>query len=431
MEKIKQLSEKSDKITKRKGVTYRKGYRRSIIQLLFTNGCISKKGLQIMPGDYQTYSKKITEMKKEGILEELNIGNHNSGLHKTVRLCNLDQTMEWYLPYFRRYNKYYEIYSKDNRKVLNMSSKYQSRRIKAYRESEVTMLMYAAGIRVYPDEKALIDNGEKIPTYPPAFYNSKEVRKGGADRFAVKEEGTVITSRIIGVMISEGGYYAVFHTENSMLIWSASAEGQMAWTIGRFINNWCQQIPEEEYEQIDNSAVNEYFPREKEKEEESENIHFEGAVEDAILIGYRNSIYENIYLNEKRGNINLTNCGYKHMYAIPYTEDGKILLHIMSSYGWKEQMVEDFLPDGFEKTTHHSTIECDGKCGEQFILLYVIPDLVRLKKFMTAAEWNSGKNEYIVMCFDFQTEFIKAIAPQHVQIQVTPFTPYAEYLGLA
>ena len=107
-----------ENVERRKGVTYRKGYRRMIVQLLFTNGCISKKGMRILPKPYEVYSKKIAEMKKEKLIDEICVGDIKGRYEKkkTIRFINAGSTQEWYLPYFRRHNKYYNEYAKENRR---------------------------------------------------------------------------------------------------------------------------------------------------------------------------------------------------------------------------------------------------------------------------------------------------------------------------
>ena len=126
----------------KKGVTYKKGYRRNIVRLLLTCGCLSKRGLHMLgEGKYIQYANKIKEMKEEEIIEEVSTQSRAEGLHKVIRLKNVNPATEKYMEEFVTYAGHYYRYAINNAKQVSYQSA-KGAQIKAYRESEVVELLY-------------------------------------------------------------------------------------------------------------------------------------------------------------------------------------------------------------------------------------------------------------------------------------------------
>lgn len=414
----------------KKGVTYRKGYRRVIMRILLTCGCLSKKGIHML-GDntYVQYASKIKEMKEEGLIEEVRVLSQEEGYHKTLRLATIRPTDEKFMETFPSYAGHYYRYAVNNARSISFN-KTKSAAIKAYRESEVVCMLSQTSVRIYPDEKVAIREEKPIPLYPPCFYNSLEIKEGGSFKLKIKdndEKNEIVGSRIMGMIISEGGIYGVYHTEDKQIKWTRSAEGQISNAMSKIINERCVNISEEEREAI-----------RKEKEEktkvrnrtEYENLPVDKIpkVENAILIGSNSEIFAKTLKNDKPGKLNLYESGYEKFYALPYIKEGQQMLQVMVQKGWIEDLKQTYLK-GMDTNTKNSSVSCDAIKDDKFILFFGIPDLIKLKKFINNAVYYGEPEKFVVYCFDFQEEFIEKIADENITIWTTSFNDYWENRG--
>lgn len=410
----------------KKGVTYRKGYRRNIIRLLLTCGAISKKGLHMLgDNNYRQYIMKLKEMEEEGIVEEVRVLSKGEGYHKTMRLRNVKPTNEKFMEEFPTYMGHYYRYAINNAKNLSFSQK--SAAIKSYRESETILMLAPTSIRVFPNEKIAIREERNIPTYPPSFYNSLEIREGEEVKIRTegKEKADIISSRAIGMIISEGGIYGVYHTEDKQIRWVKSVEGQFTNAMARLVNRRCVDILEEEKERLD---------EEKERirgrnETNDKGIEKFQKVENGILIGKNNDIFVKTYQNTKAGKINLYESGYKRLFSVPYSKEGQLLLEIMMRKGWEKELKDIYLAD-MNTNTRMSSVPCDAIDGDKFILLFCIPDMIKLRKFLNVAMYENEPEKYQIYCFDFQEEFVAKVAGRYAEINYAELSTYCEYRGI-
>ena len=423
---------------KKKRVTYKKGYRRNIVRLLLTCGCLSKKGLHMLgEGKYIQYATKIKEMKEEEIIEEVNTQSQREGYHKVIRLKSIRPGTEKYMEEFPTYAGHYYRYAMNNAKQVSFQSA-KGAQIKAYRESEVVELLYGTSVRIFPDEKIGVREKKEIPLYPPSFYNSLEVREGANVRMEAEGAGKkgeeVSGSRIIGLIISEGGYYGVYHTENKQIQWIKSSEGQMTNAIARFVNDRCTEVGEEERKAL---AVTKEEEEEEWKKKIKDRKNYPSLpvkkipkLSEAILLGTNTEIFTKIFHNTSAGKLNLYESGYNRLYAVPYTHDGQKLVEIMTRKNWQEELKSIYLKE-YDTDTRTSSVNCDGTKGEEkYVLLHCIPDMIKLKKFVNQASYAAEPQKYEIICFDFQEEYVRKIAGESATIKYASFNTYCEYKGV-
>lgn len=383
-----------------------------------------------MLGDntYIQYATKIKEMKEEGIIEEVRVLSQEEGYHKTLRLAKIRPTNEKFMDSFPSYMGHYYRYAVNNARSISFT-KSKSAAIKAYRESEIVCMLSQTSVRVYPDEKVAMRESKPIPLYPPSFYNSLEIKEGGNFKFKIKEneeKSEIVGSRIMGLILSEGGMYGVYHTEDKQIKWTRSAEGQISNAMSKIINERCVYITEEEKEEIKETEDKTKIKRRT----DYENLPVEKIpkVENAILVGNNSEIFAKTLLNNKPGKLNLYESGYEKFYAIPYTKEGQQMLQVMVQKGWLEDLKETYLK-GMNTVTHNSSVTCDAMDEDKFMLFFGIPDLIRLKKFINSAVYYGEPERFIVYCFDFQEEFIEKIADGNITIWTTKFSDYWENRG--
>lgn len=380
------MEEKQRKRKKRRPVDYTKGYRRELMQIMLTAGSVSYDGMHVLNKSHPMYAKKLRQMEKEGIVEISRIKRK-----KLARLKNFEKKSIEYIEFFPGYYKHYNKYAKDNATDAGREKSDITRCKKAYREAEIIEMMHGAEIRSFPMEKAELYKGQKIGS-EAVYYSDIELKD--VNGFKISKESkngkSVINSRAIGGVFSAGGNYIIYHTGNESLKWSIKNEGQMALHISTILNKygyWQQS----------------------------------GKIEENIIFANSDKPFLQMY-KEKRGTYVKTENGYNHTYILPYDKNGQRLLQKMLEANWKEKMLEEYLVGGDEEVVvndYNWSISCDAHKGNVNMLLFCIPDIVKLKKFLMSAEWTEEKENYQIYCYDFQQEFIEAVAGKYAEIYVT------------
>lgn len=375
-----------------------------------------------MLGDnaYGMYCMKLKDMEEEGIIEEVRVLSKREGYHKTMRLRTLKPTDEKFVEEFPTYLGHYYRYALSNAKNISFS---RSAAIKSYRESETVLMLAPTSVRVFPDEKVAVREDVQIPTYPPCFYNSLEIREGEDIRINTegKEKADIISTRAMGVIISEGGIYGVYHTEDKQIRWVKSVEGQFANALARFVNKRCIEITEEEKTAVKNKT-------DVKNRKEWEDIPTEKMpkIQNAILLGKNTDIFVRTYQNTDGGKINLYETGYARLFAIPYSKEGQLMMELMTRKNWEKELKDIYL-NGMNLDTRTCNVQCDAIDDGKYVLLFCIPDMIKLRKFLNEAMYSNEPEKYQIYCFDFQEEFVAQVAGRYAEINYAEFKTYCEY----
>lgn len=381
-------SQKKDSKKKERVKHYEKGYRGILIRLLLTFGCISYYGLSLLPGDIRLYRRKLKEMQQEGIVELLR-NNHK----KLARLYHFDALYEKYIPalplgYYGHYNKY----CRTNHQKTASTEKGGTSANRVIKGAEIVQMMCGAGIAVFPDLKPSLLSIDTIPAHTICYYTMAELRDYNSFNFKMGPQDTrknIIASRALGLYLSPGGKYVIYHTGKTAMFWNEASEGQMRYYISYFVNSLC------------------------------ENPHMQGTADNCIIIGNDMDVFVKIFTGTGR-TINLQN-GYAHKYAIPLNHNGQKMLHRMSRPGWRERLIQEILTD-YELVSegYVSGIECDGQKDNRIAFCFCDGDISRLKRFLNALAWNySDKaNQYELYCYDYQLDFVRAVIPADTKIKL-------------
>ena len=385
---------------KKKGQTphYDRGYRGELICILLSVGCISYKGIHMLGGDFSMYTKKLKHMREEGITVQVKLETR-----RAERLSNYSSNKEKYLPSLHeKYPEYYEAYAKDNEyniaKWKNKNSKEQGKAERAYRESEIFMLMDGAGTALFPGEKPDLNDPDTILSpHTPYYYPISEIKT--ATGYKVKkgekkgQKNATINTRAIGCLISPGGNYIIYHSGQHPLKWERSVEGQISQCAAKIITT---KLP-------DNQPI---------------------VTIQSCMIGVKDlSVVMSICQdNKQRRTVLSLNCGYNEMYVIPLNEIGRDFVNIMSRKDWKKQLLNEYLGEK-QNNAYKSTVACDGVEGEKKYLLHCIPNIIRLQKFINFAEWMGEYEKFEIICFDFQKLYICEMAGK-IPITAVSFTDY-------
>lgn len=110
-----------------------------------------------------------------------------------------------------------------------------------HRTAAVYLLMFRAGVRLYPDEKPpFYQLGNTANLSVPAFYNSLEVKGQGPGSTRIK------ATRAVGLLMGTGYAALVYHTGAALLKWSSKAEQKLMGAVKGILIR--QRIPLSEME---------------------------------------------------------------------------------------------------------------------------------------------------------------------------------------
>lgn len=395
-----------EKKKKDRSVNYNRGYRGELIRILLTAGCISYKGLHLMCGSHSMYTRKLKQMREEGITEQKKLGRR-----RVEKLFNYNNSKDKYLSKLPpEYEKHYEQYGKEHSHNIGRWSSEKTSAERAYRTSEICMLMNGAGIYMFPDEKPELSSAEKIKVENEAayFYTASEIKKATNFQLIIpkarkeeekqkqKTENLTVNTRAIGSLFCKESTYMIYHSGGKVMKWNRSAEGQMSMHVGKIVR---QLIPDT-------------------KET--------GGIRRCIIYANADKVFKSIFENDKkRLGLLTTNSGYDEMYLLPVNESGREFTSFMTRENWKETIKQEYLR-GYETETVQGTIVCDGKDKRGSILLYCIPNINRLEKFIRAAEWSGDKNAFRIICFTFQESFVRSVAEEYAEVIVVSFLEFCQ-----
>lgn len=366
---------------------YDRGIRKEIMELLISAGCVSYDGLHSLEDDHEhrIYSRTIQKM-----IEEKSVCLVKYGNKKIVKLLG-NPNRRYYknesgINYYSRYSLVY----------AEGSSRYLSDRQSCKRallHSEVLMFMYGAGLNATYDNKAMIMSGEPLPDIGAYYYTSLEVKNtsGYSAVVGITNDGKKVSNtRSFGMVISPCADYVVYDIDTALIRWSEISETQFAFSCGMMLSRLRE--------------------------------HNKGIVNSCIVLYKGNSAIKRAF--EATGNKSSktfisAETGYKETYYIPYSSEGRALIRMMVSDNWKERLKEYYLTE-YDTNTGSLSVVCDGvktKNGKEYALLYCIPDITRLYRFLKAAEINPAR--YIIYCYEYQVSFLKSVVDGLAEVYAT------------
>lgn len=367
------------------------GTRNRLISLAMICGCIPYKKLSLLNKVTLTYKRKAKEMVKEGIFEEhtekflkkepaklLTLANNTQG--RSQYELNMPKTLiEWYDTV--TVNDAYQI------RVQNTDPEQQTRKIRITRNAETVMFFMGIDFDVlrgeYPDMKS-------DPVYRQnVFYTSRQVKgiyESDDTRYRadLDRNQQLITTRMNGVVLTNGGNYQVYN-------------------IGRTISA---------YSYTGESKIREYTNRvlaEKDRDR----------ADRAIMLAEWTSIYERMYIprhiREERGIDGLMSA-YDEVYGLTLDENGqKMMKLIASNKDWKDEIYGSVLTADQRKDVPIDS-PADGIDKDTSIFVYCVPDIKRFRMFLNRAKLIEDKSKNVVLCYEFQKEMLEAVIGKYAKI---------------
>ena len=375
---------------------YEKGMRRELVLVMLTCGVVSYDGLHMLTDDHEhrMYTRTLRKMSEEGLVNVVRYGNK-----KMARLTDVKGNCCRYIREDER--ELYEYYMKYADGYAKLSGRYKSDPQGCKRAligSETTLFMHGSGISCLSENKPAVGNGEIIPDAGAYYYNAIELKGISSYTPNVKTDErrtkTVLNSRAIGCMTSGENNYLVYNIQDKLIKWSQISEMQFSMALGILLG--------------------------KAKERKTVGSQIEACIilykkTDTLIRAFR-------YTDEKQRSYINADTGYRQTYYLPYDENGRAIARIMCMPKWKETLKRKYLGN-IEQNTSSLSVTCDGvetnSNGKIYYLLYCIPDVTKLYRFLKAAEWNGNMENFVIYCYSYQTEFLKSIASGLAQVYET------------
>lgn len=386
-------------------INYRKGKRQEIIKLLHYCGSIPYSAINHLEESKTSrmYHAVINKMQKEEVVE---IVKKNG--EKQLILTDYENKSPLYTKAIASdYQDYYINIAITSRRVALNFNKSDAGKI--LRVNELILYMYSLGYATLPDQKENIVRCKEITTTPTTFYTSKEIKRGTNYKDLVEMEDTnktIIASRIDGLLISDGGIYPTYNLRNQNYLWKPQGELRIKLYIERLINN-----------------------------KHPDYIQSKGFVcKDTILFAKKIMLFSKMLSENAKNDSFKKMIGlgslYTNIYALTSDTNGKKMLQIMTQKNWKQNMLQDLLPNDFIEEGVYTTVSCDGFDKENGIykLLFCIPNLAKLYMFAMRAKIENKPTQFEVYCFTHQIPLVVALTEKKAKIKEVSLDDYYKYL---
>ena len=268
------------------------------------------------------------------------------------------------------------------------------------RIAEVLVMMMEAEINITPDTKpnAIEKNEiEETDLRLPYFITSLEARS----IFEIKEDKGK-GARFDGTLASKGGLYNIYNMGDSMMEWVRPSE----LTAVDFNEQYQSKILPW------GNCYQEWFKK-------------------SAIIFSRNLKY---IVDFVRGNVtprhghgtskNLVNINnyYEHTFYLPLSYQGQVMLNIMCRKNWHYYLVGLFYNrDELATKEIKMSIACDAIKQGCYCLVFMDGDIGRLKRFVSQEIRPEDYGKYRILCYDFQEEIVRQLAPAGMDVRVHEF----------
>lgn len=367
-------------------VNYHVGNNHDLLELLLLFGVVPYDSLNYLLDDPRFLQRAATKMRDDGTILK-----GKRGQRKCLWLAtDKEQAQKWEIYVSEELKRYYQSESSDRR---NRTSGDNVNSIKTVSDIDAQMFLYACGYKTGPHAKDA--TREPWGRSEESYYTSKEFKRISAYRpnkiqGKKSTDAKMSSSRANGVLVTGGGNYVVYNLERDLISWARSTEMKMGVYATQTIRS--------------HSSV-EYPPRME--------------TNAVVLASSNNPFYKMVMLEyglEKQQNkvatpfINVDH-SYDHMYAVTKDNLGKTLLRMMGTPAWKETIENNLLSQELIDGRMSARFPCDGYDPETGIhyLLFCIPDIVKLKTFVTWASLEQDKKKFRIYCFKHQVPLIIAL----------------------
>lgn len=378
---------------------YRVGNKREMLILIHEMGVVPLRSLRYLtaPARPRMMQKAVAQMKEDGTIKI-----EKRGLEKVIMLQQSKLQKKKYQQYIPDYIlEYYNNFSNYN--LWYTSDKDMTMQIKSLRDTDAQMFFYSCGFKIGPDAKDLTK--EFIGRKENSYYSSREFKRiQGYVNGKPEVSNKIISSRANGLLLTDSGAYTVYNIGNMMIQWKRSSESKLSMYVTELLRSKC-----------------EYELDAKVKKEAIVLATSDHIFRQICELNYeKNKTYKTIYMN--------IDYVYDAMYGVTEDYNGKMLIEIMSTEGWKNKIKHMLLNDKLIADSMFTNVPCDGydEESETNILIFCISDLVKLKAFVARANLECNKKKYKIYCYTYQIPLIVSLAGKNVEILKTDMEKFHE-----
>ncbi len=375
---------------------YDKGPRKQIVELIHLCGVVPDKSLRyIHTWNYNWARRKITDMVNEKTLAYVKRTPKPRVLTYDRLEEGVKKEIEKSMP--EELRLLYEKYTSEDRHKYIDQKKDKAKISRIYLNADTNIFIYGIGIEIAPDKKPSItkeDHKENV------YYTSREIKQGlkyQAEVININGELHIANSKIRGLLMSNGGDYSIYRTD-CRTDYSKAGEYKIKIYIERAI---------------------------KAKRGINAEINKAVLIVDINKKDILPTLMDPDINDGKYTYTNLENL-YTHVYGLPANIEGQKLLSIMTKGNWRENMLASF---GMPLKVTDTNITCDDYKDGVYYLLFCIPDIKRLRRFIIRAELEEEKEKFVVVCFDMQIDMVRKATKGKVKIKSIPLATYMSTMG--
>lgn len=265
-------------------------------------------------------------------------------------------------------------------------------RLRLHRMAEVLVTMYRAEIYSLPWEKPAIfqpaPNTTDIPITIPSYYSSREIKEMGDQAVMIRG------SRATGVLLTDGGIFAVYNTGPYQMKWEYKAEQRLKVLLQTEV---CQQRLPGQFMDAELGAI--VFGAKMKQ--------MEG------LMGPGNTEVRNHFVLDG---------SYRQFHYLTTDHYGEVILQLLCDPGLKKSL-DEILSEDLSASRPGWPVENDAidERGAPVLFGYTC-DMPRIWRFNTALALHEKTGT--IFCFDFQEETLRRICGPRVTLQSIDFEAY-------
>lgn len=368
----------------------RNSYANIILEYISLCGEFPYQSLEMMNRNKRILQRTINNLKKEGYITIT-----GTGPMKTIRVTKKAfPIIEAINPDFL---KHYLIVSENHhfRGGTYKNNKVGARQVwRRHRMAEILCIFKQLNVKLWQEEKPKLHLNTKeekrINLNDLIFYTSKELKN-----IDVNQRYKTDFTRIMGALFSPGGVYCVYNTNKGLMKWNSQGEGKAQVLVEDIVNQNLKEYKSKLFEA--NSAI--MFG--KGMEPALEMLISNGGKRDSN--GFEMLSFDNTYRN---------------IFYLTLDDNGRRQLNIMTKKNWHDILKEEIFPEEYINFKY-SNIDCDAidKNNNKYILMFFDGNVGRLKRFKQAS-YDSAKNNFEVLCFSWQANFIKEYMEDNVTCRI-------------
>lgn len=360
--------------------------RQKIVNLMHVCSVITPRSYKLLDEPQSSINNTMCKMKKEGVVEK----GHNKEVFENFVISNYkDNLNEYFIDNIPDENiEFFEQYGiQDIKRAKYSKDHIQTNSKRIIRSGEIVILMYSAGIPTLPADKKNIVKNKALTDN--VYYQSREIKKYSGytdDVENITGERTAIASRMNGTLLTAGGNYNIYHFGKDIQTWSTQGEFKIKHYIQNMLANYINQ----------DSCI----------------------LDSAILFTYDLNIFGKMIDPPKKykdrcDGLCMT---YDNLYVLPYDEDGRDMVKVMSESDWEVRLYEYAMEEPYQDTSKLDYV-CDYYDGNVYTFIFCVPDIARYIQFVRKVKFTDlPKEKFQVICFDYQKEFVISTIGKHANI---------------